>query len=250
MQIQIDPLSLVPLHVECFFGTQKIGGGTGFTVVQNGRAFLITNWHVLTGRDAATKQPINQKTGAADPDSIRIWHHRESLGNWISVPELLRDAQSGEPRWLEHPTRGGDVDVVALPLTGNTNYRLCPLDLMLAASDVVVSPSEPASIIGFPFEMAADGKFPIWKTGHVASDIELDYRGKPVFLIDATTRMGMSGSPVIARRIGTVNTSTGLKAGASAVRFLGIYSGRIHEFADVGMVWKPHLISEIVGQAI
>ena len=111
---------------------------------------------------------------------------------------------------------------------------------------MIVSPSEAVSIIGFPFGLASSGKFPIWKTGHIASDIDLNYKDKPVFLIDATTKPGMSGSPVIARRNGFSQTSKGQRVGGTTERFLGVYSGRIQDNSDVGMVWKPETIDEIL----
>jgi hypothetical protein len=95
--------------------------------------------------------------------------------------------------------------------------------------------------------LTSGGKFPIWKTGHVASDIDLDWDNKPAFLIDATTKSGMSGSPVIAKRVSIYQTSNGNTIG-NAVKFLGVYSGR--EISDqgieVGFVWKPRTITEIL----
>jgi hypothetical protein len=67
-----------------------------------------------------------------------------------------------------------------------------------------------------------------------------------MFIIDATTKPGMSGSPVVARRIGMYQSSQAVNMGGSATRFLGVYSGRIHEQADIGMVWKPEVITAII----
>lgn len=58
-QILIDPLSCVSLHLECFFRGTVIGGGTGFIVVYNGTNYLVTNWHVVTGRDPNTGEPMS-----------------------------------------------------------------------------------------------------------------------------------------------------------------------------------------------
>jgi len=79
-----------------------------------------------------------------------------------------------------------------------------------------------------------------------AHSFDLSYDGLPAFIIDATTKPGMSGSPVVARRIGTYHTSQAIQMGGQATRFLGIYSGRIHEQADVGIVWRPEVISSIL----
>jgi S1-C subfamily serine protease len=123
-----------------------------------------------------------------------------------------------------------------------------PVDLGLADVDLVIQPSEAVSIIGFPFGFAATGRLAIWKTGHVASDIDVNYDGKPAFLIDATTRSGMSGSPVVALRVGMWRTSQGvtMSAGQELVRFLGTYSGRIHVESEIGTVWKAETLQQIL----
>ena len=223
-----------------------LGVGTGFTVQQGGQTFLITNWHAVTGRHASTAQPLSS-SGVADPDRLMIWHHVAGvLGAWKVRDESLFEAGTGRPRWREHP-RGREVDVVALPLVSlAADTHFYPIDLALAKEDVLVAPGEPVSIIGFPFGMSSGGKFPIWKTGHVASDLDLDYDGKPVFLVDATAKPGMSGSPVVARRVGQIRRSRGVDLGGDASRFLGVYSGRIHDLADVGMVWKPSVLGDIL----
>lgn len=140
---------------------------------------------------------------------------------------------------------------MAIPVSIPDTCTIYPLDLASGVFDMIVSPSEPVSIVGFPLGLASAGKFPIWKTGHVASDLDLDYEGKPLFLIDATTKPAMSGSPVIARRIGSYRSTAGLNLGADAVRFLGVYSGRVNENIDasIGYVWKPHVIDDIFGKA-
>ena len=245
-RILIDPLSCVSLSLECFLQGTVIGTGTGFVVVSNETNYLITNWHVVTGRDPNTGQPMSN-TGTVGPDTIGIWHHDASrLGSWHLKTERLILPSTGEHLWKEH-SLGRQIDVIVLPLSTSGDTRIYNLDISLARTDLVVSPSEPVSIVGFPFGIAAAGKFPIWKTGHIASDIDLNYEGKPVFLVDATTRPGMSGSPVFARRLGMHRSSTGWNiGGGDVIRFLGVYSGRIRDQSDVGMVWKPSIIDEIL----
>jgi hypothetical protein len=70
----------------------------------------------------------------------------------------------------------------------------------------------------------------------------MDYEDRPVFLIDATTRGGMSGSPVVLRIYGDYATI----GGKSWTRFLGVYSGRIHDQTEIGRVWRPSVIKEIL----
>lgn len=62
----------------------------------------------------------------------------------------------------------------------------------------------------------------------------------------------MSGSPVVAKRVGAFSTSTGYGIGTGSVhRFLGVYSGRINVNIDasIGIVWKPNVFEEIFAHA-
>jgi hypothetical protein len=64
---------------------------------------------------------------------------------------------------------------------------------------------------------------------------------RPVLLIDARTREGMSGSPVVIRtRELRTKSPPGLHlmASWSAEKFLGIYAGRIAADLDIGYVWR------------
>lgn len=73
-------------------------------------------------------------------------------------------------------------------------------------------------------------------------------------LIDTATRAGLSGSPVIMQRVG-IHGGTGGVLSADTIfgrirNFVGIYSGRIGDDelkAQLGIVWKARVISEIVG---
>ena len=70
------------------------------------------------------------------------------------------------------------------------------------------------------------------------------------FLIDSRTRSGQSASPVVCR----------FNPGEDSVEwkgvkltpigyidiFLGVYSGRINTDSDLGYVWKPSIVREIV----
>jgi hypothetical protein len=109
------------------------------------------------------------------------------------------------------------------------------------------------SIIGYPYGLATAHAWPIWKTGHIASDIDLDYDGRPAFLIDATARSGMSGSPVVHRtsggfttRSGDVIYSTGVRP---ATRFLGVYRFAPAPFRIFGFVHSPPFLMIPVGSA-
>lgn len=245
-KVFIDPLSVRPLYLLQISSNQVLGTATGFVVEKDKKYYLITNWHVVSGRNPQSDAILHPE--GKTPDTILIWHHGKQLGTWVRKQETLFD-KKGSRRWIEHKN-GRAIDVVALPLEVVTDdMTIYTLDLSLANVDMVPEVAMPISVIGFPVGLTSAGFFPIWKTGHIASEPTLDYHGEPLFLIDATTRGGMSGSPVVLRMAGgykkkdggTVMSSSGYKT-----LFLGIYSGRLPDDSEIGRVWRPRLITEII----
>lgn len=243
--INIDPLSCNSLYLTIKNNEDMLGMATGFIVEKENVNYLVTNWHVLSGRHPETNKILNPK--GLVPLEVLIWHHSKNLGTWILKAEKLY-TDSGEKRWKEHKL-GRKIDIVALPLENLPNdIQLYPFNLSLANTDIRVEIATPVSIIGFPLGLSAGGKFPIWKTGHIASEPDINYNGEPIFLIDATTRGGMSGSPVIFRSRGQykdIKGNTIISAGTTT-RFLGIYSGRLPRDSEIGRIWKSYLIEEIL----
>lgn len=243
----IDELSVRTLYLILTKGNQPLLQATGFVVEKDKIMYLVTNWHVLSGRHPSTNKPIHGSGGT--PTEVLIWHNGQKLGTWVRRKEPLYD-KKGKRRWIEHKL-GQKVDVVALRLQCiDKKVRLYPLNLSLAEKDMRAYVGIPVSIIGYPLGFAGPGRFPIWKTGHIASEPDLDYNGEPLFLIDATTRGGMSGAPVVLRQVGGYMTKSGdqkIVPGVST-RFLGIYSGRMPGDSELGRVWRPRLIKEILDQ--
>jgi hypothetical protein len=107
--------------------------------------------------------------------------------------------------------------------------------------------------VGFPFSHTGWGFTGIWTTGTIATELEVDWEDRPTFLVDARTRTGQSGSPVIFySRGGNVVLADGRVALASGIIeiFLGVYSGRLNSDSDLGTVWKPRVIAEIVSGGV
>jgi len=249
--VKVDRLSFPSLYVQLLYSDSVVAQATGFVVAHKQKHFLITNWHVLSGRRVDTNEPLFWRdTVAFFPHEVCIFHHGKTPGTWVRRYERLRDAKN-HPRWLEHP-RGREIDVAALPLESvDDEVRLYPLDLSLANTDMKVYLGMPVSIIGFPFGLTGPRLLPIWKTGHIASDPYVDWKRQPVVLIDATTRGGMSGSPVVVRFFWGYHDTSGffIMDGAVHTLFFGVYSGRIYPDSELGKVWRPRVITEILEQA-
>ncbi|MCJ7603156.1 MAG: serine protease [Desulfobulbaceae bacterium] len=244
-QVLIDPLSARPLYLIQIKGNEPLGTATGFIVEKENKHYLITNWHVVSGLSPQSGEALHPE--GKTPDALLIWHHGKQLGTWKRKREMLVD-DKGNKRWLEHK-KGKLIDIAALPLEAVTDdIQIYSLDLSLAEVNMVPGVAMPVSIIGFPVGLTSAGFFPIWKTGHIASEPNLDYQNEPLFLIDATTRGGMSGSPVVLRMSGGYKTSDGnmIMGSSYRTRFLGIYSGRLPRDSEIGRVWRPKLINEIL----
>jgi hypothetical protein len=244
----VDPLSTTSLRVTPRFGDVALASATAFTTLWEGKTYLVSNWHVFSGRDADTNDCLD-KRHASLPDRLEVHFHKNgSLGLWETHTLPLID-EHGKSMWCEHPL-GSRIDVAALEVPASLLERVScyPLDLSLATTDMRALPAHPVSVIGFPLGLTAGGNWPIWKTGHIASDPDIDYEvGRPAFLIDATTRSGMSGSPVVLRLDNYQTQDGGYSlAGGFQTKFLGIYAGRIHEQSEIGRVWRPHVVSELL----
>jgi hypothetical protein len=240
---EINPLSTTSLSLKILHDDTALGTATGFVLEKNNKRYLVTNRHVVL---ACGQDPSPENVGGwICANRLAILHYQiVSQGmSWFWVTEDLLGAL-GKPRWLEHPTLHGNADLIALPLAHTENVQFYPLNLELRKSDIVVSPGDPVSIVGFPFGMAQDAGLPIWKTGTVASDPDVNFSGRPMFIVDTTSRQGMSGSPVYAVRTGAYRSTTAqlqMAINGVATKFLGVYSDQ-NMNVELGAVWKADVV--------
>ena len=124
--------------------------------------------------------------------------------------------------------------------------------LTVSHADVDVVPwvATPAHVVGFMDGEEAVNTLPVWKTGHIASEPSVDRDNLPMFLIDATTRRGMSGSPVHLRVTGGYRSRDRrgeiVQLSESRTMWLGVYSGRTSENSELGRVWRPEVVRDTV----
>lgn len=259
MEIEIPTAK--SLYIEMYFGETLLSSGTAIAVANNRESHctLITNRHNVTGRNQDTGKCISPN--AAIPDSIAIYFHKntesfEDIGNeWVKFKmPLFRGDET--PYWVEHPRLGASADIVALNIKFGNDITIYPYYFETDHDKVnlVISPAENVSVIGFPFGLSSYGKLPIWATGFLAQELSLVNPDKPIFLIDCRTRQGQSGSPVIAfrtsgyRSIKSGVTSSSL-SGNTVWEFLGVYSGRVNSESDLGIVWHASAVQELLNEA-
>ena len=248
----IDDYSYSPLHIKMRIGEETIGTGTGFVYQKNDDLYLITNWHVASGRDRFSSKPLH--SSSKTPEALRpmFWVKGKSH-TWKAhdVPLVDRD---GNPLWYQHPKNGQKIDVAALPFTCPQGLKVHPINKLPSTSNMVVEAGQDVFILGYPLNIRAGGALPVWKRGSIASEPIVDLDDLPLLLVDTATYTGMSGSPVIAKEVYHYRGLDGhlhIDHNASTHYLLvGVYSGRRKgldgELSQLGEVWKTQVIEEII----
>jgi len=227
----------------------KLGTGTAFVAQHQTSNYLVTNYHIAAGRDPLTGQP--KHTSGATPDLLKVAFRLGPHGDrmeWQDRDVRILDA-GGQALWFEHPVYGRTVDVVALPIDADPDVVLDPYPIDDDVPALLARPSSDVNIVGFPFGQTAGGAFGVWSRGSIASEPEVDLDGLPKFLVDSRTRPGQSGSPVIVHSPGGMTSFANGTARVSArpiTNLLGVYSGRINDQSDLGIVWKVQALRDVI----
>ncbi len=223
----LDGKTVISLKLEMICNGNTIGTGTGYFEEIDEKHYLVSNYHILAGRDPVTDKPTHLH--AAIPDKVRIYCHESGkLGNFIPIEKDLYDDQDMS-LYKIHATP--EIDVAILPFNKDAAIDIYPIEQIdrLSSTNIAIYPSRKISIIGFPYGLSSFKYFPIWKTGNISSEVDLPFLNKPCFSIDAATRGGMSGSPVYALIDPPYQTGGyTILAGAVKVVFMGTYSGRMN----------------------
>ena len=274
-----NPLSQCPFQILQCDSEGLIGAGTGFFYEHDGQCLLITNWHVITGRDPSQGTVLHRKARTPEHLQVKFVTIAPDGVHASPVAQRVEIHDADGPQWYEHPDLGSGCDVVALPFERPTN---CPPHFhkpanRLSPERVPVEPGGTAFVVGFPLALSVGPGFPLLKSGYIASEPNYGVRvggqlspvgglagapDLPAFFLDSQTRQGMSGSPVFTAYTGiwnpldpyappdesgnfhiTANTSFG-----QGREFVGCYSGRVgaseHE-AALGLCWRVDAIEAI-----
>ncbi|GAA2314914.1 hypothetical protein Scani_48760 [Streptomyces caniferus] len=243
------------LYIECLGPMgQVVSRATGFVVRgRGGETFLITNRHVVTGRnsfddDRLLKNPEGKE--AIAPSGLRVaLPSAQRLGLWKPCVFDLWD-KDGRPTWWEHPELGWRVDVIVLPVYVDEElFDLYPVPLTPCPAQLRVATK--MFVVGFPggFDpLTAVGALGIWTGATVAWQPELNWRDLPIVLVDGRTREGQSGSPAwfVADEFTKYRSSDGSVKDGPAEGLVGVYGGRITRDSDIGYVWKRKALEAIL----
>lgn len=238
---------------------------TGYVAVRIEELWLVTNRHAI----------VNKANELAD--SITFYYRKKTGDSYEWIPITI----SGEDlrqRCKFHQSDDVDVAVINIldlitDLAKNENETLVALqtvseDMFPGKGKISMAVGDDVLIVGYPRGFYDKfSKFPIVKSGVVASRWGTPFNGNPYFLIDAKLFPGSSGSIVISRPTEIVfekgkiyHTTSGQKE----FLFLGIYSGEPYhetrpietdnfiiiskEGYNIGVVWYYHLVPTIISQ--
>lgn len=262
----IEPLSICALLIRPMFNDVEASpAATGFIVSGCNGPRLVTARHVVTGKHQDTGNPLNESSGCLPNKLIIRIPIVDVLGS-VSFqivelplwPDGQPDSANERPLWHEHPRLGSSADIVAINLpvrerdqrklainsgkTGTANFESTMEERQIFAVTTKVY------VLGFPFAREGPSNTAIWTSGSVAS--EFGDNSVPYTLVDARTRNGQSGAPVIMYdRSGNIRPDGGMTiTGQPAYVLVGLYSGRINKDADIGKVWKRQTLLELVEQ--
>lgn len=259
-EVKIDPLSYVAIPIEMRFSETNtcLATGTGFIYNSKEKSYFITNWHNVTGIHPDTEQRLSDHAGIPDTIVLTLQFSRKPM-QWKQFQiNLYEDKNLEKPGWFVHPKHGKKIDVVALELEIPEQFDgiLRPIN-KIPFADFTPRVADEIYILGFPIGMKGGGSLPIWKRGSIATEPDISYDGLPKLLVDTASISGMSGSPVIWRRNGLHHRGTKLANDSlfgEIQGFVGVYSGRVprksKNDAQLGIVWKSNVISEVINGGI
>ena len=266
-----NPLSYSSLKLDIFSKEGiHLKSASGFVVEVGNQDYLITNRHVVSGKDVRERE---LKEPVIEPYILKTSLHIHSgHGEQVAPPypmgirqritvELYDETRT--PRWIAH--QGNEqhqptVDIVALPIqmnlkqsqfiekiTGmmmNMDYwwsKVSAIPISAIDTDVEYGPPDTVHIVGYPLGWAPTGNdktsTAFWRTSSIASEInEINRIQAGTFFVDPGAPDGMTGSPVV-----------GMKN--DRLKLLGVYSdSSTADFgANAGLVWDARLVKELIG---
>lgn len=256
-QPAVEYASLMTTPVYLFQGTRQVSQGTGFFYgVQDAAGvfetvFLVTNYHVVTGHSPGVTLPPK---GDRVVFYLHLDKNNPSSVKQVALP-LYSDA--GVPLW-EQSTEHPDADLILLPLPPPIYLGV---EMYVFVEDhtrapIRIRPTSNATLLGYPFGFSDTvNRLPVWKTGNVASEPQVDFQGKPAFLVDVSAFPGMSGSPVLAVANGVYENDREVMVSGRVMRLLGVFSampvmrsdtpGQADTSLQLGYVWKSALIADL-----
>jgi hypothetical protein len=234
----------------------KIGTGTGILTEYQGLIRLITCWHVVTGLHHETREWLDKKT-TCHPDKLKFYFtgrvpNTDRLTFSAQMINLYSEVDGDKvPAWNVNSIVGSYYDIAVLTFNDPNNH-VVPIKLSKDRAHETLEAKDSVFVLGHPIDNLLQKYMPIYKKGSIASSPALPYNWHPKFLIDATTRSGMSGSPVMLHQDPLhKGFIVGGARDLSGINVVGMYSGRADAIekgrsTELGYVWRIDDIIDVV----
>lgn len=232
---------------------------TGFFWRDSGIPYLVTNRHCVTGKNSLNELFSN---ASFEPTHLQVYYHERgeavsdgvTMYRWKGVEISL--FSGGEPEWFEHELKT-TIDVVAIALDTPEHLSVDCVNDRKQYDNWKAEAGADCFIVGYPEGLSGSEGTAIWKRASIASEPELDYGQRPIFLCDSATRPRLSGAPVFGKAIPFANQQFNridpyqddLTFLGHWPVFLGIYSGREGNETDgfqLCRVWKKSVLTELI----
>jgi hypothetical protein len=218
-----EQITLSTVRLECELARGRLRRGTGFFYrfyCGDGASqpAIVTNAHVVL--DA---RQVSFHVFVGDSEALR----RENGHHRITVGDVSKAV-------IRHPDPTIDLcailvdnEFIASKAIGIVPYfRVITKDIALTTEESeLTSPIEDVIVVGYPVGLwDSVNNRPIVRRGITATPMDVDFDGKPEFLIDAASFEGASGSPVFLYQSHFGQTSEGVFTffAAPRTRFVGV----------------------------
>ncbi|MCX6673495.1 MAG: serine protease [Methanothrix sp.] len=218
---------------------------SGFFYEHSGNHYFITNRHVVCDANNS-------------PEQLRLRLHVDKNDLTKNRTFSLSLYDKDEPKWLEHPRFGKDVDIVALPIDKEeiSKYYIQSFNIHDLNTNRYLELGEELLVVGYP-EGVHDNlhNAPIARGATIATLYNQPFRGRQGFLIDSRLHNGTSGSPVLTKPTTFIRNINGRaelihdRIKSFKKYLIGVHSEKFDERypeLDLSFVWFASLIPEII----
>jgi hypothetical protein len=262
----LDKLTFSVVRLDALFDDQPLSHATGFYYYgftdNKPTYWLVTNWHVFSGRDPETLKSLSSTVALPNRLRLNVPLSKSSPLRAGRTETFLFQEQTleiydgaGQAVWYQHKERGSHADVAVANLGGAAfgHWDIVGINQIASQNDMKIEIGNDVHVLGYPLGFSHFMNTPVWKKGSIASEPHMETsesRGR--IIIDATTREGMSGSPVVMRaKTHYISEDGSIKAHPNATRLIGVYASRpILGKAEIGYVYKSGLIEEVIKDGI
>lgn len=118
-----DP-GLSAVHLQMRKGKTPLSIGSGVIYERNGKLYIVTAWHNLSGRHAETLRPLSSTGGPPDNvvASIGLAVSSPSGDMMVRMPFTIPVETGESSQYLVHPRGWPRIDVAVLPLDPKSKY--------------------------------------------------------------------------------------------------------------------------------